>query len=295
MSTPEMPTTIDDVPAWLREHARALNMRVLFVIADNLAQELDERAELEAAAWNAGATVVPMPEMTHEVAANLFRQGAFAMLNSIDRARREAEAGNAFAAGYLAELTGAPEHDYEQPTAPAPAVVSPRSIVQHEQTDAADRLCNAWHGYTHDVWGDYVCPGYPHPLAETVGQMHARTEAVSAGELPAPPGVPTTFVVDPETEPVDAWAERTGYAALHDELYGTERPDDEPAAGPRGLGRLLGRMFTTTAPQRPTCPHCGDRFRTHAELSTHVRDTGDQTERPPHACPVLWSKRNHGR
>lgn len=279
-----VPMTIDDVPAWLREHARAHNMRVLFVIADQLAEDLAARAELEAAAWNAGAAPVRMPEL-HGDAGELFRAGAFAMLASIDHARREADAGNAFAAGYLAELSGAPEHDYEQ--SPADRIID----REHAETEARRRG---------------LLP--PRGVAETVADMHRRTMAVSAGELPAPAGVPTTFVIEPLND-LDAWVPDPIYSAPHwsspaladsdpTPAHGTERPaeaDDEPADGPRGLGRLLGRMFTTTAPERPRCPHCGDRFRTHGELSTHVRDTGDQTERPAHACPVLWSMRNRGR
>jgi hypothetical protein len=168
----EMPETLDDVPGWLRAHARAFNMRVLFVMADDLDRALADRAEVEAAAWNAGATVVPIPATLTDTGAELFRAGAFAMLHSIDRARVEADAGNAFAAGYLAELTGAPEHDYN---------------------------------------------------------------------TPPPPPTTTTRVRRPE---------------------------------------------------RPRCPHCGDRFRTVAELATHTRDTGDTPTRPPYACPVLWTRRH---
>lgn len=67
----------------------------------------------------------------------------------------------------------------------------------------------------------------------------------------------------------------------------------EPATAPLAArtGRLMAEVLNTALPPAPTrCPHCGDRFRTPAELATHVRDTGDTTgrTRPGHACPVLW-------
>jgi hypothetical protein len=40
--------------------------------------------------------------------------------------------------------------------------VSDRTRVQHGRD--RDQICNEWHGYTHDALGDYVCPGYPHPV-----------------------------------------------------------------------------------------------------------------------------------
>lgn len=79
-------------------------------------------------------------------------------------------------------------------------------------------------------------------------------------------------------------------AFIREHLEAPQEAATRPLAA--DTGRLAASMLNA-ALQAPRCPHCGHAFSTAGELSTHVRDTGDNTgrERPPHACPVLWRMR----